>query len=142
MKCITVSQPYAHLISLPDDHPEAKRVENRTWTDKYRGPIAIHAGKGLTYLHDDDWELWPNMAFGAIVAVAHLATILRVEEIATGFVLHHYPFLTAHKHIEGPYCWVLTSVRRLATPVECPGKRGLWDLPKAVAAKALAEVMK
>lgn len=31
MKCLTVCQPYASLIMLPDDDDRAKRCENRTW---------------------------------------------------------------------------------------------------------------
>lgn len=46
MKALTVQQPYAHLIALPDDHPDAKRVENRVWATSYVDPVAIHAGKG------------------------------------------------------------------------------------------------
>ena len=36
---ITIRQPYAELIARG-----VKRVENRTWSSKYRGPLAIHAG--------------------------------------------------------------------------------------------------
>lgn len=42
MKAITIQQPYAELISL-----ELKHFETRSWPTKYRGPIAIHAGKEL-----------------------------------------------------------------------------------------------
>lgn len=42
MKAITIRQPWASLIASGD-----KLYETRTWNTKYRGPIAIHAGKQL-----------------------------------------------------------------------------------------------
>ncbi|MCC6426255.1 MAG: ASCH domain-containing protein [Phycisphaerales bacterium] len=40
MKCISLWQPWATLVSLGE-----KRVETRSWETKYRGPLAIHAAK-------------------------------------------------------------------------------------------------
>ena len=40
MKAITIRQPWASLIASSD-----KKYETRSWPTKYRGPIAIHAGK-------------------------------------------------------------------------------------------------
>jgi len=45
MKALTISQPYASLIASGE-----KWVENRSWPTGYRGPLAIHAGKGTQYL--------------------------------------------------------------------------------------------
>jgi activating signal cointegrator 1 len=42
MKAITLSQPWATLVAIG-----AKRIETRGWSTKYRGPLAIHAAKGL-----------------------------------------------------------------------------------------------
>lgn len=42
MKCLSVRQPWAHLIlNGPKD------VENRIWAPAYRGPLLIHAGLTL-----------------------------------------------------------------------------------------------
>lgn len=40
MKAITIFQPFASLIATG-----AKRIETRGWPTKYRGELAIHAGK-------------------------------------------------------------------------------------------------
>lgn len=45
MKALTISQPFASLIASGE-----KWIENRIWYTSYRGPLAIHAGKGLQYL--------------------------------------------------------------------------------------------
>lgn len=42
MKAITLTQPWATLVAIG-----AKRIETRSWQTSYRGPLAIHAGKGL-----------------------------------------------------------------------------------------------
>jgi len=49
MKALTISQPYASLIASGE-----KWVENRTWATRYRGPLAIHAGRGTQYLSRDE----------------------------------------------------------------------------------------
>lgn len=42
MEILTLTQPWATLVAV-----EAKHIETRSWATSYRGPIAIHAGKGL-----------------------------------------------------------------------------------------------
>lgn len=42
MKVLTLHQPYATAIALGH-----KRYETRSWWTSYRGPLAIHAAKGL-----------------------------------------------------------------------------------------------
>jgi len=48
-KCLTLKQPWATLIieGGSEQIPGTKDIENRTWRTKYRGPIVIHAGKGI-----------------------------------------------------------------------------------------------
>lgn len=42
MRALTLTQPWATLVAQG-----AKRIETRSWTTDYRGPLAIHAAKGL-----------------------------------------------------------------------------------------------
>jgi hypothetical protein len=42
MKVITLTQPWATLVAIG-----AKKIETRSWETLYRGPLAIHAAKGL-----------------------------------------------------------------------------------------------
>jgi hypothetical protein len=42
MKALTLTQPWATLIAIG-----AKHIETRSWSTSYRGPLAIHAAKGL-----------------------------------------------------------------------------------------------
>ncbi len=42
MKVITLTQPWATLVSIG-----MKMIETRSWSTKYRGPLAIHAAKNF-----------------------------------------------------------------------------------------------
>ena len=42
MKALTLTQPWATLVAIG-----AKKIETRSWATKYRGPLAIHAAKGM-----------------------------------------------------------------------------------------------
>jgi hypothetical protein len=96
MKAITVRQPWAELIASG-----AKRVENRTWRTRYRGPLLIHAAKPT----------------GAIVATADLIDCVPIQDA------QHLDFA------EGPWCWLLEYIRRLPKPIPCRGQQRLFDLP-------------
>lgn len=52
MKCISLWQPWAHLMAIG-----AKKIETRSWATKYRGLLAIHASKKWTReLHNQCFE--------------------------------------------------------------------------------------
>lgn len=81
LRALTICQPYAHLICIGE-----KRIENRRWRTTYRGPLPIHAGKSMAWLKTYDMKSLAErdktpMAFGAVVAVAHLVACFRIEEI-------------------------------------------------------------
>jgi hypothetical protein len=65
VKALTIRQPWATLIALG-----VKMIETRSWRTNYRGPIAIHAGKVLTYLEDDqigEWAIGTDHADRAVL---------------------------------------------------------------------------
>lgn len=127
MKALTVCQPYADLILLPESDPHHKRVENRTWYMRYRGPLIIHAGKSRDWLgFGDDGS---KRVFGAILGIATVADCLPVGEIRAGLHNSRYPWIREHKHAEGPFCIVLKDCRRFAEPIPYRGKQGLFDVP-------------
>lgn len=128
---LTVIQPWAGLIALPDDHPDMKRVENREWYTRHRGPLAIHAGKSRARLNDFP-RLPPDLRFGCVVAVVDVLDCLKATEILAGQHDDRFPWLKTHQHVEGTWCWVLGNVRALAEPIEYKGGQGLWRLPKSV----------
>lgn len=112
---LTISQPWASLIA-----DGVKLLENRTWSTHYRGPLAIHAGKGTQFLTRSELKAYPT---GAIVAIAQLVDVVHVSAINDG----SYPTSAEQQeHAQGPFCWVLRDVQKLDTPAPCSGTLGLW----------------
>ena len=128
MKALTISQPFASMIA-----DGVKFVENRHWGTGYRGPLAIHAGKGTQYL-DKDEMIEFGYPTGCVVAIARLAACMPLASMqrmnpaqavpAVGKTLGE---ILDHEHTEGPWCWVLTDVRKLPEPIPARGAQGLWD---------------
>jgi hypothetical protein len=139
MKALTICQPYASLICLPEADPRHKRIENRTWPTSYRGPLLIHAGKSRDWLDIDDMDddltgvdleydlPLHEMAFGAVVATAKLLNCVTLESIMLGRYDDIYPWAKDHMHAEGPWCWILGEVVALPEPIPARGAQGLWD---------------
>tara|TARA_B100002049_G_scaffold158746_1_gene118671 strand:- start:355 stop:762 length:408 start_codon:yes stop_codon:yes gene_type:complete len=119
IKALTVCQPFAHLIAVRE-----KPVENRTWFTAYRGPLAIHAGKSRE--HIDEADPVSEMTFGAVIAMARLVDVCHIDDVRRGRYDEKHPWLAAHEHTFGPYCWVLANVKRIE-PVPCRGALGLWN---------------
>lgn len=136
-RALTICQPYAHLIATPDEQLPMgyvqKRAENRSWFCAYRGPLAIHAGKGTKYLEEGDRERFPGMVFGAVVAIAEMVACVHYGARHRGKSLpDEYKWIEDHPHAEGPYCFILERVRPLALPYYTRGAQGLWnvDIPE------------
>ena len=131
MKALTISQPHASLIA-----DLKKFIENRSWPTSYRGPLAIHAGSGTQYMTAAQLTTYPH---GCIIAVATLAACfnlagirgdaISLDLLKSGFSVDD---ILKHEYTEGPWCWVLTDVRKLETPVRCSGKQGLWEFDGAI----------
>ncbi len=47
MKALTLWQPWASAVAVG-----AKRIETRSWSTEYRGPLAIHAAQTLRGIHE------------------------------------------------------------------------------------------
>lgn len=124
MKALTVLQPWAWAIIHGP-----KRIENRTWFTRYRGPLAIHAGVSHARLGDEG-ELLPGMppycelVYGAIIGTVDLVDCVRLVDVAGR------PFAT------GPWCWIIERPQALARPIPFRGRQGLYDIPDELLAAA------
>lgn len=142
MRGLTLRQPWATLIAH-----HGKRIENRQWTTRYRGPLLIHAGLGF----DADAAGWargrPDLPYphsapptgypaGSVVAVATLTDIhsCPVEGEAHPCPVAANPWAQSHAR----YHWILTEVRALAEPVPARGALGLWRPSPALVATVRA----
>lgn len=146
MKALTLTQPWATLVAIG-----AKRIETRSWSTPHRGPLAIHAGKGLgpvggkrglallcerppfrEVLADIDLPL------GAVVATCELIACLPTNGLKAR--MESLPRLDDFQPAEhersfgdygpGRFAWFIDAVRP-TDQVPCDGRLQLWDLQKA-----------
>jgi len=68
MKALTLTQPWATLVAIG-----AKKIETRSWSTPYRGPLAIHAAKRIPKEHG---TLWLDEPF---LGVLHSAGIVSIS---------------------------------------------------------------
>lgn len=144
MKAITIHQPWATLIALGE-----KRFETRSWPTKYRGPLAIHAGKQVDkeicqqepfrsvltkYGYTAD-----NLPTGAVVAVVELKECFKIRRDLLGGVValesdaRKTHFNTSDKehafgwYDSGRFAWELRDVQRLMAPIPAKGQQRIWN---------------
>lgn len=149
MKTITLTQPWATLVTLG-----AKHIETRSWQTHYRGPLAIHAAKGATpavirlafvepfksVLNAAGYKLFSLLPRSALIATCQLVSVIPVYKITdrgfyawTGPDGRDYRFdLTEQERAFGDYsfgryAWLLADVQELPTPVPARGALGLWE---------------
>lgn len=142
MKALTISQPWATRIARRE-----KFIENRGWSPRYRGLLAIHAGSGTHYmtrqqLRDKRAE-YPTgcvIAIGKLLEVKSLVWLEYQREMKKGSQriagFKTIDEILDHEYTEGEECWILANVVQLPEPIEAKGERGLWDweCPDALAA--------
>jgi hypothetical protein len=128
MLALTIRQPWASLVA-----EGFKPVENRKWATRYRGELAIHAGKACTKEeHEGAVDfLVANGLPGIIMPRDRTirSAILAVVQLVDCVEEHPSGYFT------GPYGHVYAKVQRLAVPVPCSGAQGFWKLPPDVERK-------
>lgn len=122
---LSLHGPYAWAVMAG-----LKPVENRTWTTRYRGPLAIHAGRsrrsdatarallaelGLSHLAPQDWPR------GVLLGTVTLSAVGPADSPEPRLAaLGQSPWAT------GPVLWALEQPRLLATPLPCRGQQGMF----------------
>ena len=122
---LTLWQPWATLIEQ-----EVKRVETRSWSTNYRGPIAIHAAKKPVVVSDYPhlFELVSygcEFPFGAVVAIANLVNCVEMTE----------EFIAQQSETElkcgdwspGRFAWILEIIRPVVPPIPATGGQKIWN---------------
>jgi len=133
MKALTLTQPWASLVAIG-----AKRIETRSWSTSYRGPLAIHAAKGfprdarelsrckrLGVLFGTDYE-YPR---GVVIATCRLMACVSTTELIGKSV--YESDMTEQEEIFGNYepgrwGWMLADIKA-CDPIPAKGALGLWD---------------
>lgn len=141
LRALTIQQPWAWAIAAGH-----KDIENRpgpAW--KYRGPLAIHAGKTTDVNGWVDPQIRAAVAaqgmcgpdpalYEARMAVVAVADLTDVHRMDVGCCTSPW------RQIHGGVHLVLGNVRALPDPVPCRGAQGLWFLPDDVETAVRAAV--
>lgn len=140
MKTLTLTQPWASLVAI-----EAQRIETRSWSTGYRGPLAIHAAKSFpreaanlcagtlfraTLQSAFGPDFYPtDLPTGAIIAITGLVdcVLMTPEWIATV----GEPERSFGDYQPGRYAWLLGQIERLE-PIPARGSLGLWWWDKSM----------
>ena len=125
MKALTIRQPWVHAILQ-----EGKNIENRNWSTKHRGWIALHSSaKPLPDQNFPNRLRIPdlkNLDYSAICGVARVSDVI-TKSRSKWF---HHP---ADGSIN--YGWLLTDIILLKEAIPCSGALKLWTVPTAVVRK-------
>lgn len=138
MKAITVRQPWAWAIIHGGKH-----IENRSAGSRYRGPLAIHAGKSLSSRGMNDkriaeagyaqempttWAEWihkGHLPTGAIIGVAELVGVHPDAQCCRPWGESSYREAGGRLRTVVHH-FVLDNIRAVE-PFDCPGALGLWS---------------
>ena len=134
MKALTVCQPYASAFFMAEAF--RKRVENRNWPTRYRGPLLIHAGKSKEYMDgfdpDDEDDFDPlflplkgqNLPFGAIIGMVEMIDCLMLAD----YMAKYGPDPWANGH----WCHVYAAPELLSQPIPYRGQLGIFNVPDQI----------
>lgn len=136
MKALTVNQPWAVLLAA-----DATRYSVRSWHTRYRGPLALHAGRTFTpeaidvCLHEEvkpllaraGYEYIVQLPLQALVGVADLVACIRAGD--QGQLDPTDPVVRRESVSPESWVWVFAKARPPARPVPCRGRPGLFSVP-------------
>lgn len=159
MKTLTLWQPYASLVAMGE-----KRIETRSWSTSYRGPLAIHAGQALpkiwTPFKDEHFveALAPEIGLnsmgapnldrlprGVVLAIVNLVDVAPMlpwgEVLGWGFPTPKEEAFGRYDNADGQrYAWFFQDddVQLVDPPIPCRGRQRLWELPVEVTREVFA----
>jgi hypothetical protein len=121
MKALSIKQPWAWLIV--NGH---KDVENRDWQTKYRGPVLIHASKGMTFAEYEDASLFARRCRCRVAVPPR-------EELQRGGIVGQAEIVDCVSGSDSPwfvgdYAFVLRNAKPLPF-VPYRGALGFFDVP-------------
>ena len=125
MKVITIKQPFASLIIAG-----LKEYEFRTWKTNYRGPILIHAGKGIDKNAMKKYEQFHlEYPTGCILGIADLTDCIKIDEEAKTMLKQKKSIIYENQinnKENNHYGFKLENIKTIE-PIYINGQLGLWN---------------
>jgi hypothetical protein len=126
---LSLWQPWASMVAIGE-----KRVETRSWSTNYRGPLAIHSTLNMSYRSyalDDpfrsSFELYDidpdQLPFGAIVGLVELLNVFPVEKVADKLSRKER---SVGDYSNGRYAWMLDPIGYFPSAFPTSGNQRLW----------------
>jgi hypothetical protein len=141
IKALSLKQPFAWLIANG-----YLLVDDRTWGTQYRGPILIHASKGLYeayYQHIKSNTDVPipdrdKLEYGGVVGIAKLVLCSKPGELPAGISREQRAHFGG---VHQEYYGFLFEQARPLPLIPCAGKLGIFeiDVDKVLAALPAAQ---
>ncbi|HJW19035.1 MAG TPA: ASCH domain-containing protein [Candidatus Nitrosotalea sp.] len=123
MKCLSVSQPYADLITSGK-----KTIELRTWNTKFRGEFLIHAP---IKIKDSACEKLgidkSSLRTGVIIGKAEIYDVKSYESIKALKNDHNKHFAT-EEFLRHKYGFLLRKPQALRVPIPYKGSLGFFEV--------------
>jgi hypothetical protein len=139
MKVITIQQPFASLVIMG-----VKKIETRSWSTRYRGPLLIHAAASMPNFNkwlctqepfiryiQDLGELPLGKILGQVTIDSIINTSMLDDIAAKGII--HIPDVKTERafgdYSPGRYGWYCIDPVAFKTPIPAKGQLGLWAFP-------------
>lgn len=149
LRCLTLHEPWATLVANG-----VKKIETRSWSTSYRGPIGIHAA---LHLRDEYRELSrtgpfleelgvaPQFYLGCVIAVGYLSACFTLKDTSKYLLLSGKEVAIRPREryfgdfTPGRFGWLIENVQRVHPPYPARGYQGLWTVARPN--EALQEAM-
>ena len=132
MKVLTLWQPWATLMAIGK-----KRNDTRSWSTKYRGPVAIHAAR---YTMEEELiacnsfyrnalehlitPQTPGLRQGAILCIVNLIDVVPTVTFTPETLTPEEKEFGDYS--PGRFAWITEMLVVLDEPIPCCGHQGLW----------------
>ena len=137
MKALTLLQPWAHLVVT-----SAKEFETRSWMTAHRGPLAIHAGKGVTgdgrALAESLGIPDGDLVYGSVIGIVWVIGMEKTEVLWSEITEEERQVGDWRR---GRYGWRLGSPMRLERPVPASGAQKIWQLLPPAAGEVWSQIV-
>ena len=147
MKVLSVRQPWAYLIVAG-----YKDIENRKWYTNHRGPLLIHASKGVdpddfmpkqrAYIESAGIVIPEDLPRGAIVGSVNLTAVRWSSQGYDGASrFYTAPDNYSNPWFEGPYGFEMADAVQFHQPIPYRGSLGIREASDANMTSDLFETL-
>ncbi len=122
IKALSFRQPWAELVLQG-----RKTLDLRTWSTRYRGPLAVYASQTVEKEHCFEYGLDPGaLTAGAVIGIVDLIDVVELDEATYASRAAEH---LGVRHFRPPrFGWELANPRTLAEPAPARGRLLLFEV--------------